>query len=359
LAQQPANQPAAPDPSLQQPSPPAVTGTPSIEDLDRYLHQPFRADALHPGIEQVPAGEPKPAPQPGAADPNADLDLLDWLKLEEGGAEFAAKYGNDPDKIRRAILESQRALSRRDQEAAMWRQLQLSQMQAAGQVPAQPQPQPGQPPAAKKLWEAPEWNPEWLSQIGRDEKGNFTGPPDIVRKVQDYSTWAARRQLELMADPEKLLGPLIDARAERIAEQRLQQGLTQYDTKSQAERFIVENQNWMMQGGQLSPLGEVFARTVQHYAARGMSQHDQIEAGKLAVEAAYYKQQAELAQATAAQQQRQVIPPAAPRPNAAAATHAPNSAAPTPQNPLALHKPGEDLYDALTRNLALYGSQPG
>jgi hypothetical protein len=327
--------------------------TPSLSALDQFLNQPIRPElaGVSTTVDSQAPADPALGTQQTVESPVQDLDFTDLIKADPDAERFlTSKYNGDQIQFAKAGIEAMKALSRRDDDAAQWRayQNQLAQQQ---RIPPQVQQQA---PAEPRVWDAPEFKPEWKQLLGRDaETGKVTGPPEIVAKWEAFQTWAANKNLELLHDPVKTLGPIIDQRAKEIADQRARESLTQYDSLNSARQFLADNQSWLLDQSnpnQLSQYGQVFAREVQTLAARGVPQDLQIELGKRAVNEMYYRQQAE--QATLQNQQRvQQQPPA--RPNAQAAVHSPNAAGPT--NVMSLYRPGEDLESAVMRNLGTLG----
>jgi len=123
----------------------------------------------------------------------------------------------------------------------------------ATQPPPQPEvkPEPDEPP---KFWNGPEWNPQWLSLVRKDEAtGQLLpdyqagGTPEIAQKVQQFIQYRQDQQEQFWSDPFKYMEKFVDHRAEERARELVRSELQQHAEQQEARQFISANREWLLQ----------------------------------------------------------------------------------------------------------------
>jgi hypothetical protein len=116
-------------------------------------------------------------------------------------------------------------------------------------------------PAVPSAWQAPPFKREWLQMVEVDpETGQMRSKagydPALVDKVQAYSEWRDK----FLQEPESMIGPLVEQRAQAIIDQKL----AGFQEQRTAEGLVAREATWMFQGGQvggpLTAAGQVYAR---------------------------------------------------------------------------------------------------
>lgn len=340
--------PASPQPSVS----PQTFERPSAEDFDSW----FRTPQQIPDQGQQP-DQQLPPDRTGQQPTDEGRTFIDVIRSHPLGQLAIQKYGEDEDAIINGFLNATQALSRRDQDAALYRAQALAQA-AQGQQYQPAQPKPGDEP---RLWDAPEFKPEWLTMIGRDEKGDLTGPQDAVRGLQNFQAWATRRNLELLADPAKTLGPLFRKDIEAIVDQRTRQVAQHMESQRWAEQQFQQYAphvyvNGIPENG-TTPFGERFLAYGQQALQLNITDpRARLAYIQTAIDRDFKAYQQAVSQQQIEQRQQQVIPQANGRPNAQAAVYTPNTAGPTQTNGnQGLYIDGEDPLVAAMRNLQRAG----
>lgn len=154
----------------------------------------------------------------------------------------------------------------------------------------------------KKLgWNPPEFDPNWVSMLTRDDKGNVTAipgaPADIALKYQRYEQWRRAEVDKLIANPFKYMEPAIRHLAGEMAQQTAQQSVGSYREQVEAQGFIQKHSDWLFAqdaSGQpksesrfnpetgrhdsqkvLSDKGKMFVERLRDYAQQGLNPEQQ------------------------------------------------------------------------------------
>jgi hypothetical protein len=200
------------------------------------------------------------------------------------------------------VTQDQQALAQYGQEFVKhaadgsWQQYQeWKAQQAQPQAPAEP-----------KLWDPPEWNPNWLTQVRQDDDGNLVpdtsrgGNPETVAKVQRYLQFRQDQQEKFWSDPYSFMKPYVEQLAEEKAKGLVEGELTKYGEQIDARHFITNNKNWLYKQddvGQiayennqpvLSEDGQVFFNALRRVDSKQWSAADKQE---YAMEALYNHRQ--------------------------------------------------------------------
>lgn len=238
----------------------------------------------------------------------------------------AGQYSKPEDFTRDLLLAAQRA--RELETLAPWGQAYQqhatefqSWMAQRGQQQAAAQPE-----AKKGFWQPPEWNESWSSLIKVDEKGQPTGvvpgaDPTILGKYLAYEQYRRDFTQRFTRNPEETLAPMIQARAEEIAEKAVQKHLQGYQDRVYANQMIESNRSWLQAHDQagnplrnlqgqpmLSAEGKLFVGYVQEASSMGLNVQQQEAYAKKLLRADLIAQQHAAAGAvTTSEQQKQAL----------------------------------------------------
>jgi hypothetical protein len=119
---------------------------------------------------------------------------------------------------------------------------------------AQPQSQEG--PWFKQYWNPPEWNPAWEKMVTRDEQGHISPipgqlvPPDVPGKVAQYLAWRQEQTSKFAENPFQFMEPAIRSIAAEMAQQQVQQHLSQYQEVQSSHQFVAQNAPWLYEQDQ-------------------------------------------------------------------------------------------------------------
>lgn len=101
-------------------------------------------------------------------------------------------------------------------------------------------------PAARKPWEAPEFDERWLQLVDKDATtGMYVAKPGVnplfAEKVQQYADHLENWTTQLARNPLDALGPLVT----HVAEQLLEQRFGQQQAVAQAQEIVRQNEDWL------------------------------------------------------------------------------------------------------------------
>jgi hypothetical protein len=186
----------------------------------------------------------------------------------------------------------------------------------------QPQAPVQQAPAPEKKgwWNPPEVREAYKQYLVKDENGREVispdAPLDARHALAELQSYKANFAKEFLSDPEKALGPMIEARSKEIAQQAIQQQLQARDNESFVDSIQAENQDWLFdEQGNVTPEGLSVHKYVEEARALGIASpqarwqyaRDKVEYGLLLRD---FEQRQAQAQAPQYQQQAQPQPPA-------------------------------------------------
>lgn len=121
---------------------------------------------------------------------------------------------------------------------------QLSQYQQllAQQKPAE---EPKRSEEDAPLWNPPEFNPLWMTQVRADESGNLVpingGTPETVEQLRRYANWRQEQQERFWSQPFEYIRPFV----EQVVGERTSSSLEQSQEASRAEQLIEKNADWI------------------------------------------------------------------------------------------------------------------
>lgn len=120
-----------------------------------------------------------------------------------------------------------------------WQKSRVAATQAA--APAKDQP------FYADYFKAPEYDPRWTELVTRDPAtGRLTGPPDIVRKIEEYRVWRTQTADKLIDNPHEFIRPTVEKLAEQKAREIVQSELGRYREVVSARQFLEDPGNrWM------------------------------------------------------------------------------------------------------------------
>jgi hypothetical protein len=286
---------------------------------DEVVDTTPEAQDTTPAAASAPAPEPtpepvaqEPAPQPTPAEQWEDIrDFakghgLDISHIDDPQA--AAKYLVDMARNNNAYAQYGQQLAPYYSEIQRF----LSQRQQGGQQA----PTPAAATEAKRYFDLPEFDPQWLDWLERDAAGNVVpkvgAPPDVVGKVVQYQKALANFQNQFYQKPEQFLQPLIQDAVQPLVQQAIQQNLKTYQDSVYATNWIAQNTNWLhYHDGQgnvirdpvtgayaMTPEGQLFTthlRRAEQVGIRDLQAQQQYAMDQMRL--AYFAQQATQAQA--------------------------------------------------------------
>lgn len=105
--------------------------------------------------------------------------------------------------------------------------------------------------AEPKLWDAPEFDPQWLTMVAEDSQGNVIPrpgqSPEIAAKVQRFLSWSHQKARQMVHDPVSTLGPVIEHLAGKKAQEIVQQQVGALRNQAVWDNFTAQNERWLVQ----------------------------------------------------------------------------------------------------------------
>lgn len=275
----PAASPATtPTPSASSPAAPAAaaTTTPSAA-----------SSAPATGGTSTPAASPAPAATPS------------WLDGFRQAGVFQGDVSEDAARAR--LIQDARDAQQLRQLAPFATEYQQHQnefQEFLRQRQADAQKKQAETDWTKNLgWNPPEYDPNWVTQLKRDDQGNIVAlpgaPADIAIKYQRYEQWRQQEVQKLVSNPGKYMEPYMRHIATEIAKEQAQQNVGSYKEQVEAQGFIQQHSDWLFDrdaSGQiksqsvfnpktgkydttktLSPLGRMFYERLSDYNNQGFS----------------------------------------------------------------------------------------
>lgn len=288
----PAAAPVTPATPAQPAEPILQQGTPHPGDLviPGQVAQPSHDAAANAAAAQArfdaagvqPVVSPEAASVAGRAATQNARELAASLGLAE-----AARFENDQQFMAALVQQAQAGMQA---QAALQAHQAQAQAQAAYQAQAQAQAAAADQTRRNAIWNPPEYNPVWEQMVSRDATtGQIVPlpgvPADVAMKVQAYYAYKKGFAEKLTSDPEALLGPLIDQRAELKAAEIVRTELARQQEQSYVSNFVETNKRWLHQVGPdghpvtnpqtgqpiLSAAGKRFKAHVEEAAAAGIT----------------------------------------------------------------------------------------
>lgn len=208
---------------------------------------------------QDPAGSPAAPPPPSI-----------FERLKKYGVD--GDFENEDAALEHLANEARRARSQEGwanlgvqfqelQKQPTWQKYLASLQQAS--LPAGPAAAASgsaQQPAGFK-WEAPEFNPEWLSLVRHDDDGNLVGvpgaDPTLPGKILAWQNFLRNQSGNFFRDPLSFLKPMLDhyhgslekPNIESVVEQRIQQILQEREIADFSKKALDEVGSWAYQMG--------------------------------------------------------------------------------------------------------------
>lgn len=252
-AVQPPSFPGAPNPNPQQTIIQQQQPQPLGPQGGTGLRPPQPQASLQPGVTETPAQAP--VAQAFVAPGTAPTTPATPEEMEDVIAYARSKGYNLPFPDSEAAMEALLTAYQQQQQLGPYAQIGqqvapfYDKFQAFLASQQQQTPAGAQQPAPK-LWDAPEFDPQWETLVARDSHGNIIpapgAPPDIAMKYQRYVAWAQDRARQMVRDPIATLGPIIEDIAEKKAKALYEQNISQLRTQNVWERFANENSQWMV-----------------------------------------------------------------------------------------------------------------
>lgn len=172
-----------------------------------------------------------------------------------------------------------------------------AQQPAAPQAPAAPQPEQWSPESHfKKLWSAPQYDPDWQHLVTFDPQTNrYVGitpevPMEIVQGVNNYSNWLKKQQREFFDNPYQRTFEAVREPLLREVQNVIQQTLQGQQQQQQLAHFEQQNARVLYQADQngnlvvdpmtgqarMTPFGQRFYSHANHLFQQGLRDQGQI-----------------------------------------------------------------------------------
>lgn len=271
-------------------------------------------------------GQQRQAP-PTPTDPNLAPNTqtqaqaaAQWQSIRDAAGGLGYRFPGHVTDDSAALQYMIHQLQQRDYHTQLGQRLapmapQIQQMlgQNGGQFTGQLQQQ-NQPPA-RKAWEAPEFNKQWLNLVEQDPQTGMIlakqgVPYEIATKVQAYLDWKDKYD----ANPSAVMNDMVREAAREEASTLYQRQFQEQQTRQVAQSIVTQNSAWFYakdaggnpildwQGNpQPSPNGLAYLRQLRNVQQAGITDPRQQDFyAKQAMQVEYYQ-----AQARAAQQQQQ------------------------------------------------------
>jgi hypothetical protein len=127
--------------------------------------------------------------------------------------------------------------------------------------------QPKETKQEDPLWNPPEFNPMWLTQVERDDKGNLTptagGTPETVQKVLAWAQYRQEQQDKFWTNPYEYMRPYVEKVARDLTSSELE---SSRETMS-AQQLVEKNAEWIYEGDpsdrKFTPDGQLFFNAAQ------------------------------------------------------------------------------------------------
>jgi hypothetical protein len=232
---------------------PGQQGSP-VSAADLHAQSPAAAAAANgqaPAAGQNPAAAATDAAADAAAATTAATPQT-WDSARAYAASLglqgATQFQDDQQFIQALATQAQQA-------QAYQQQLQFLSQQMAGLMAAQRQqaapPAPAAAPEKPKLWNPPEYQPQWETLVRKDEQGNLQvvpgAPPDLLPKYLAYHNYRKDFANKLLENPVETLNPFIEERAKSIADEAVNKHLKTYQDQVYTDNFISQNSAWLHQ----------------------------------------------------------------------------------------------------------------
>lgn len=215
--------------------------------------QPVSDAEIGFGPDETTAAE---APQPDAAEGGPAPETGETPAQAQAAfnlREFAASNGlvglkdapSDEEAARQLVAylqNTQRAQQQRDFQLYQYQQ-QLQQLHAQREAVSQT------PPPAKPKWEAPEYDPAWLSLVRKDAEGNLVAvpgaQPDLPQKLQAYAEWQRQQEQQFYRNPAEFILPQIQDNVRDMIRAELEGGLAQRQSEAFVRNVVAQNADWI------------------------------------------------------------------------------------------------------------------
>lgn len=258
---------------------------------------PFAAAAGQGGGAQpfTQPGQPAPQQQFGQQAQPQQVQPLDQAGLQAMVAQNPA-LGAYFTQLNQQLQAQQQQRAEEQQWVNYGRQQFYQQQQAArANPPAAPAGQGQSAVPAKHPFGIPQFDKDILRTFVQGPNGDLVpgphSPPGSLIQYQQWET-ARRTALEnLLEDPAKALGPIIEERARALAGTVSQDVVRQQQDSSMANNYVQQNAGWLYAKGAdgqvqrnfqgqpvLSPYGQLFAQKIQQLEAMGVKDTRQLQA---------------------------------------------------------------------------------
>lgn len=207
---------------------------------------PVAGAGAAPTAPQVPTDPNQRAnlAQPGQAQPTADQwQSFRDVAASQYGYQFPSDVQDDSAALRHLIQQAG-AARQSDFYSQLGRSL-APHAQGVQQYLQTQQQQQAAPPT-RQPWEAPEFDPRWVSLVERDPaSGIFTSkqgvPHEIAQKVNAYAEWKDGFD----KNPSAVISGMVKAEASRIAQETFREQYAVHQRQAQIGSIVEQNASWL------------------------------------------------------------------------------------------------------------------
>lgn len=220
-------------------------------------------EVLNPPVSETPESTPPSAPPSGETPPEAPPPSApepqpaqpQFTSIRDAAKNYGldlSQYQDDEAALRH--LASQARLAEQLRPMEQYGRRYLTHAQEFEKFLSERQQAP--PPAEPKFWEAPEFNPLWLSQVERDPDTGALRPTnggnaETVAKLERYLNFRHEQTEKFWQNgPFSYLEPYLKHREEQLqrsVQQAIQQHLGVDRQQAEARQFVQENSSWLFQ----------------------------------------------------------------------------------------------------------------
>lgn len=238
-----------------------------------------------PPPEDISPETPETPPESPPAGQDSDSE---WVSIRDAATNAGldlSQYESDGEALNFLINQTTEA-QRASQQLQQYQQLLASQQQAPAAPPEK------ELPLEDQLYQAPEYDPTWLSQVVETENGwdvKPGGDPAVLNKLREWARFSQDQQTRLLQNPYKFMKPYLD----KYVEEKVQSRLNDYDLVSReqqsAHSILDDNKEWLLRTDEatgrrvLTDEGKIYSDTIARLG-KNRPASEQHEIGMLAVE---------------------------------------------------------------------------
>lgn len=245
----------------------APSPEPSVSEPDSFRPEPEPAPVASPAPATSTSTDPNPAPAAPVIPSN----------VREAARQFGVDLSQFPDDTAAFahLLQQQQIARQQDYYSRVGQALlpHASKIQTLLQQPPQAATQ------ERPAYEPPPFDERWMAGVQYDDASRMYiprpgFPAELATHVNNYAEWRQK----FLANPSEFLNPMVENRAKTLAEQIVNERLTQRDTQAAVAEVIRSNADWLYAPNpdpfgnrQLSPAGQRYGRYIQELQQAGVT----------------------------------------------------------------------------------------